>query len=134
MDINQEILNAKPTDGLWDDDRSDEDQIGANYDDIEKVMKKIDDGEDPESFDVAAAVNGALFYYAIENIGASILEGLTSPLGDMITDNMAHEGVVLRNEELFGVKMVKITGNFIWGYKVKKFFFIYFQNRLTIFL
>ena len=39
LGINKEILNAKPTDGLWDDDRSDEDQIGANYDDIEKVMK-----------------------------------------------------------------------------------------------
>ena len=51
LGINQEILNAKPTDGLWDDDRSDEDQIGANYDDIEKVMKKIDNGEAPENFD-----------------------------------------------------------------------------------
>ena len=52
LDINQEILKAKPTDGLWDDDRSDEDQIGANYDDIEKVMKKIEDGENPENFDI----------------------------------------------------------------------------------
>ena len=51
LGINKEILNAKPTDGLWDDDRSDEDQIGANYDDIEKVMKKIDDGKNPENFD-----------------------------------------------------------------------------------
>tara|TARA_Y100000766_G_C18676386_1_gene492531 strand:+ start:101 stop:532 length:432 start_codon:yes stop_codon:yes gene_type:complete len=51
LDINQEILKAKPTDGLWDDDRSDEDQIGANYDEIEKVMKKIDNGEDPKNFD-----------------------------------------------------------------------------------
>ncbi len=25
------ILNAPPTDGLWHDDRSDEDQIGATY-------------------------------------------------------------------------------------------------------
>jgi NAD+ synthase len=51
LGINQEILKAKPTDGLWDDDRSDEDQIGANYDEIEKVMKKIEDGEDPKNFD-----------------------------------------------------------------------------------
>ena len=50
LGINKEILNAKPTDGLWDDDRSDEDQIGANYDDIENVMKKIDDGKNPENF------------------------------------------------------------------------------------
>ena len=34
----QEILNAKPTDGLWDDDRNDEDQIGASYEELEKIM------------------------------------------------------------------------------------------------
>ena len=39
----------------------------------------------------------------------------------MITDDMAHEGVVLRNEELFGVKMVKITGNFITAGSAGKF-------------
>jgi NAD+ synthase len=33
-----EILTAKPTDGLWDDDRNDEDQIGATYDELEKIM------------------------------------------------------------------------------------------------
>ena len=51
LGINKEILNAIPTDGLWDDDRSDEDQIGANYDDIENVMKKIENGENPDNFD-----------------------------------------------------------------------------------
>jgi NAD+ synthase len=34
----KEILNAKPTDGLWDDDRNDEDQIGASYEELEKIM------------------------------------------------------------------------------------------------
>lgn len=33
-----EILNAKPTDGLWDDARNDEDQIGATYDELEWAM------------------------------------------------------------------------------------------------
>lgn len=33
-----EILNAKPTDGLWDDDRNDEDQIGATYNELEWAM------------------------------------------------------------------------------------------------
>jgi NAD+ synthase len=33
------ILNAKPTDGLWDDDRKDEDQIGATYDELEWAMQ-----------------------------------------------------------------------------------------------
>ena len=82
---------------------------------VEEMVK------DPESWDVAAAINGALFYYAIENVGATILKDLTSPLGDIVTDEMAHEGVVLRNEELFGVKMVKITGNFITSGSTGKF-------------
>jgi NAD+ synthase len=34
-----EIIEAKPTDGLWDDDRSDEDQIGATYPELEWAME-----------------------------------------------------------------------------------------------
>jgi len=34
----EDILQAKPTDGLWDDDRNDEDQIGASYDELEWAM------------------------------------------------------------------------------------------------
>lgn len=33
-----EIINAKPTDGLWEDGRSDEDQIGASYPELEWAM------------------------------------------------------------------------------------------------
>jgi NAD+ synthase len=33
-----EILKAKPTDGLWEDGRSDEDQIGASYPELEWAM------------------------------------------------------------------------------------------------
>ena len=33
-----QILNAEPTDGLWEDGRSDEDQIGANYTELEWAM------------------------------------------------------------------------------------------------
>ena len=32
------ILKAKPTDGLWEDKREDEDQIGASYDELEWAM------------------------------------------------------------------------------------------------
>ncbi|MBL7963073.1 MAG: NAD(+) synthase [Flavobacteriales bacterium] len=32
------IMEAKPTDGLWGDDRSDEDQIGASYPELEWAM------------------------------------------------------------------------------------------------
>jgi NAD+ synthase len=38
MGIIKEILEAKPTDGLWEDDRSDEDQIGASYEELEWSM------------------------------------------------------------------------------------------------
>ena len=39
LGINEKIINAKPTDGLWDDGRNDEDQIGASYADLEEAME-----------------------------------------------------------------------------------------------
>jgi NAD+ synthase len=39
LNINDEIITARPTDGLWDDDRSDEDQIGATYEELEWAME-----------------------------------------------------------------------------------------------
>ena len=38
LGINEEIITAPPTDGLWGDDRTDEDQIGASYDELEWAM------------------------------------------------------------------------------------------------
>jgi len=38
LGIIEEILTAKPTDGLWDDDRTDEDQMGATYEELEWAM------------------------------------------------------------------------------------------------
>tara|TARA_B100001142_G_scaffold321163_1_gene367379 strand:- start:62 stop:817 length:756 start_codon:yes stop_codon:yes gene_type:complete len=38
MNISPSILNAKPTDGLWDDGRTDQDQLGVSYDDLEWAM------------------------------------------------------------------------------------------------
>ena len=38
LGVISEILNALPTDGLWDDARNDEDQIGATYDELEWAM------------------------------------------------------------------------------------------------
>ena len=40
LNISDSILSAQPTDGLWSDGRTDEDQIGATYDELEAVMKK----------------------------------------------------------------------------------------------
>jgi NAD+ synthase len=39
FDINKEIIEAAPTDGLWNDDRTDEQQIGATYDEMEWAMQ-----------------------------------------------------------------------------------------------
>lgn len=41
LGVIQEILSAKPTDGLWTDGRSDEDQIGATYPELEWAMEYI---------------------------------------------------------------------------------------------
>ncbi len=39
LNILDEIQKAKPTDGLWEDQRSDEDQLGATYEELEWAMK-----------------------------------------------------------------------------------------------
>ena len=38
MGIIQEIVDAPPTDGLWEDNRTDEEQVGASYDELEWAM------------------------------------------------------------------------------------------------
>jgi NAD+ synthase len=40
------ILTAAPTDGLWGDDRTDEDQIGASYPELEWAMSYDGNGDD----------------------------------------------------------------------------------------
>lgn len=45
LNIVDSIQKAKPTDGLWGDDRSDEDQLGASYPELEWAMKFIEEGE-----------------------------------------------------------------------------------------
>ena len=42
LDIIKEIMDASPTDGLWEDGRSDEFQLNATYDEIEWAMKNED--------------------------------------------------------------------------------------------
>ncbi len=41
LNINHEIQVAAPTDGLWGDDRTDEDQLGASYDELEWAMRNV---------------------------------------------------------------------------------------------
>jgi NAD+ synthase len=40
LGVAREILKAAPTDGLWGDDRTDEDQLGASYDELEWAMEQ----------------------------------------------------------------------------------------------
>jgi len=39
LGVHRDILTAPPTDGLWDDDRTDEEQIGASYAELEWAME-----------------------------------------------------------------------------------------------
>jgi NAD+ synthase len=50
LGINQDIIDAAPTDGLWGDDRTDEDQIGASYPELEWAMKMKDEGKTLNDF------------------------------------------------------------------------------------
>ena len=50
LGVSEDILQAAPTDGLWGDDRSDEDQLGATYDELEWAMEQSDGGRGPEDF------------------------------------------------------------------------------------
>ena len=42
LKISNEIINAKPTDGLWDDGRTDEGQLGLKYEELEDAMNNPD--------------------------------------------------------------------------------------------
>ncbi len=50
LGINQDIIDAAPTDGLWGDDRTDEDQIGASYPELEWAMKMDNKGRKMDAF------------------------------------------------------------------------------------
>ena len=41
LSILKEIIEAAPTDGLWDDERTDESQLGLKYEELEEAMKNI---------------------------------------------------------------------------------------------
>lgn len=50
LDILESILMAAPTDGLFGDSRSDEDQLGASYDELEWAMKMSEQSKDTSEF------------------------------------------------------------------------------------
>jgi NAD+ synthase len=50
LEIPKSIQTAAPTDGLFGDDRTDEDQLGASYDEIEAAMLADEAGKTVENF------------------------------------------------------------------------------------
>ncbi len=44
LGIGRDIMEAAPTDGLWGDSRTDQDQIGASYPELEWAMNTLEDG------------------------------------------------------------------------------------------
>ncbi|MHB8260895.1 MAG: NAD(+) synthase [Bacteroidia bacterium] len=50
LNVVESILNAKPTDGLFADERSDEDQMGASYDELEWAMVALEKKQDEKAF------------------------------------------------------------------------------------
>lgn len=51
LNVPNSILQAQPTDGLWGDDRTDEDQIGATYDQLEWAMLQQENGKIAKDFE-----------------------------------------------------------------------------------
>ena len=43
LGVNQKIIDAEPTDGLWNDGRNDTDQLGMSYVELEKAMENKND-------------------------------------------------------------------------------------------
>ena len=50
LKVPESILTASPTDGLFGDDRTDEDQLGASYDELEWAMRQDEVGKSANSF------------------------------------------------------------------------------------
>ena len=51
LEVNEDIIAATPTDGLWDDGRNDEDQLGITYDEAEWAMRVDEKGIDQKKLD-----------------------------------------------------------------------------------
>ncbi len=60
MGILQEIRDAAPTDGLWEDSRTDEEQIGATYEELEWAMREV---EGPSGDELTERENRVLEIY-----------------------------------------------------------------------
>lgn len=70
LGVGEAILNAAPTDGLWGDGRTDEDQLGATYDELEWAMEQAASGKSEADFEAGkrpAAVMGIYMRHHLAN-------------------------------------------------------------------
>ncbi len=51
LELPRSIVEAAPTDGLWGDGRTDEDQLGASYPELEEAMRRDESGLSEEGLD-----------------------------------------------------------------------------------
>jgi NAD+ synthase len=51
LEVPSSIQNAAPTDGLFGDSRTDEDQLGASYDELEWAMREVEKNKTMEDFE-----------------------------------------------------------------------------------
>jgi NAD+ synthase len=70
MGVIEEILQAKPTDGLWTDGRTDEDQIGATYDELEWAMNCCDGNKYTNCDDVFIMRGNFMYSWDLLNFSA----------------------------------------------------------------
>ena len=52
LGVNEKIIKAEPTDGLWSDGRNDMDQLGMSYADLEKAMANKNDPNYQKYFEI----------------------------------------------------------------------------------
>ena len=72
LEVGESIINAAPTDGLWDDGRTDEDQIGATYDELEDAMKTHElYGENPPKCEFESVRNDIVWKIYLKRFKAN---------------------------------------------------------------
>jgi NAD+ synthase len=63
LGVGTAILEAPPTDGLWGDDRTDEDQLGATYSELEWAMEQAEAGRTAGAFDADSRAREVMGIY-----------------------------------------------------------------------
>jgi len=82
LGVDKAILEAPPTDGLWGDDRTDEDQLGATYDELEWAMESVAAGQGVKDHDPASREAEVLAIY-LRHHKANLHKMTAIPVCDM---------------------------------------------------